>query len=244
VRMQPLASGAASGLSDQLFLSLAEGLKVPLQHIARRAELAIMTGRTPRSSLQQILTSADTTLQLIDSYLLSLRLSLESEENLAIEQVSVPAVLYDARQQLASAASDYGVELELHIQGRYEPVMAHRDALTAALVSLGYALIEAVPAIGMRQLKLQLAVHRTKYGIVAGMYCGAEELTPQVLRQAEELYGRTRQPFVGVSPGSGAGVFVANAILQAMETRLRVGRFQKQSGFAATLAPSRQLQLV
>jgi hypothetical protein len=45
-------------------------------------------------------------------------------------------------------------------------------------------------------------------------------------------------------PGSGAGVFVADAILAAMASRLRVGRFMKLPGFAVTLPASEQLQLV
>ncbi len=242
--MQPLGFRASHGFNEQLFLSLAEGLKIPLQQIARQAELGLLTGRARATNLASIQSSADATLQLLDSYLLSMRLSLAPHELLEVEQVCVPAVLYEARQQLTAAARQYGVELELHVHGRYEPVMAHRNALTTALVSLGYSLIEAVPAMGSEQLKLQLAVHRTKYGIVAGMYCDADDLTPQVLRQAQELFGHVRQPIVSVSPGSGAGVFVANAIMQAMQTRLRVGRFQKQPGFAVTLLPSRQLELV
>jgi hypothetical protein len=244
VRMQPLGiSAASSGLSEQLFLSLAEGLKLPLQHIARQAELAFLVGKGGED-LTQIQTSADVTLHLLDSYLLSLRLYAEPEERFATEQVCVPAVLYDTRQQLARTARQYGVELEMHVQGKYEPVMAHRQALQTALVSLGYSLIEALPSMGATQLRLQLAAHRTKHGIVAGMYCDVEELTPQVLRQGQELYGHARQPLVSVSPGSGAGVFIADAILQAMSSRLRVGRFQKQAGFAVTLPPSQQLALV
>ncbi len=244
MRTKPLGFRASHGLNEQLFLSLAEGLKLPLQHIARQAELGQILGGSRQQNLELIQSSADATLQMLDSYLLSMRLSLAPSEQLEIEQVCVPAVLYEARQQLAAAARQYGVELELHVHGRYEPAMAHRQALTTALVSLGYSLIEAVPALGGEQLKLRLAVHRTKYGIVAGMYCEADELTPQVLRQAEELYGHVRQPLVNVSPGSGAGVFVANAIMQSMQTRLRIGRFQKQPGFAVTLPPSRQMQLV
>jgi hypothetical protein len=158
--------------------------------------------------------------------------------------VSVAAVLHEACAQLAKVAGQYNVELELHVQGRYEPVMANASALQMALVSLGYSLIEALPAMGTRQLRLQLAAHRTKYGIVAGMYCDAKDLTPKTFRRAQSLKGYARQPLVGVLPGAGAGVFVADAILQAMSSRLRAGRYQKLPGFAVTLPPSQQLALV
>jgi signal transduction histidine kinase len=228
--------------SERLFMALAEELKLPLQQIARQAELGITQNTV--ASLFAIQTSADMTLQLLDSYLLGLRLASEPEERFEVEPVSVSAVLLDAKTQLASTAKQYNVELDLHINGRYEPVMAHRYALKAALVNLGYALIEALPAMGTRQLRLQLAAHRTKYGVVAGVYCDAEDLTPQVFRRAQNLYGNARQPLVAVSPNSGAGIFVAEAILQAMSSRLRTGRFQKLPGFAVTLPPSQQLALI
>jgi hypothetical protein len=241
--MQALGEMAATASAEQLFLSLAEELKLPLEQIARRAELGRLTGGDSEN-FASIQTSADITLQLLDSYLLSVRLAHEPDERFAVEPVSVSAVLQETQMQLAGVAKQYDVELDLHVHGRYEPVMAHAQALKTALVSLGYSLIEALPAMGVQQLRLQLAAHRTKYGIVAGMYCQAEDLTPHMLRRAKDLHGHARQPFVSALPGSGAGVFVADAIFAAMASRLRVGRFQKLPGFAVTLPPSQQLQLV
>lgn len=231
---------------------MAEELKLPLQHIARRAELQQMQslmGATNaqdglQTSLRDIQASADMTLQLLDSYLLSLRLSLQPATQLSLEPVSLSAVLHDTATELRHIAKSYGVSLDLHIQGRYEPVLAHRQALQSALVALGYALIEALPANGVTNRRLQLATHRTKHGIVAGVYGELDGLTPQLFRRAKELHGYVRQPMVGSLPGSGAGLFVADAIVAAMASRLRVGRFHKLPGFAVTLSASEQLQLV
>lgn len=242
--MQALGATPGTGLSEYLFLSLAEGLKLPLEQIARRAELGSIIHDPESDTLPYVQASADAALRLLDSYILSLRLSLEPDERFAVEPVCVSAVLDETCHELAKTARQYGVELELHIQGKYEPVIAHRLALQTALVSLGQTLIEAVPAMGAPQQRLQVAAHRTKHGIVAGMYCDAEELTPHILRQAQELLGEAHQPFVSVSPGSGAGVFVADTILAGMSSHLRVGRFQRQPGFAVTLLPSRQLSFV
>jgi len=234
----------------RLFLAMAEELKLPLQHIARTAELQASVqshaavSEALLDNLRDMQQSADMSLQLLDSYLLSLRLSLDPDARLSLEPVSVSAVLHDTAQELRYVASQYGVRLRLHVQGRYEPVMAHRQALQAALVSLGYAVIEALPASGMKQMDLQLATHRTKQGIVAGLYGELDNLTPQNLRRGRELYGHVRQPLVGILAGSAAGVFVAEAILAAMASRLRVGRYQKMPGFAVTLPASEQLQLV
>lgn len=241
--MQTATNRIASETLDRLFLALAEELKSPLLRIARHAELLALNGSSC-DGVASMRMNADMTLQLLDSYLLSLQLSREPNAFFALQPVSVSAILHEAQGRLVDIAREYSVELELDIGGRFEPVMANDRALTAALVSLGYSLIEALPAMGTQQLRLQLAAHRTKYGIVAGMYCDAAALTPESLRRAQGLYGHTRQPFVGAISGSGAGIFVADAILHAMSSKLRVGRYQRQPGFAATFMPSQQLQLV
>ncbi len=256
---QSADSADSSDSSDsfiRLFLATAEELKLPLLHIGRTAELQSLENADldlaekrrsqirSQAALRDIQTTADMSLQLLDSYVLSLRLSMQSTATLDLEPVSVAAVLYDTAAALRSVAGQYGVDLQLHVHGRYEPVMAHRQALQSAMISLGYSLIEALPANGANTLRLQLATHRTKDGIVAGMYGDLDGLTPRMFRRALELQGYVRQPFVSVLPGSGAGVFVAHNLLSAMASRLRVGRFHRLPGFAVTLRTSEQLQLV
>lgn len=228
-------------LSQQLVLSVAEQLKMPLMQIARKAELAALNKSTDYVEIQTI---ADGALQLVDSYVLGVRLALEGGQPLAVEPVSISSVLYDAGQQLDRVAKAYGVELELNIGGKYGPVMAHRHGLQAALTSLGYALIEAMPAVGTSKLRLQLATHRCRYGIVAGLYSDMEQLTTDALRQGRRLHGRVRQPLTNLSHTSGAGVFVADAILQAMHSGLKVSRHHCLYGLGAVLKPNPQMQLV
>jgi ribosomal protein S9 len=160
------------------------------------------------------------------------------------EPVSVSSVLYDAGSELLPVARSYDVRIDLDIGGRFGPVMANRQALQAALVSLGYALIEALPSTDKPQLRLQLSAHRCRYGIVAGVYCDAEDLTAQTLRQGRMLYGRTRQPMTQLTPSSGAGIFVADAILHAMKTQLTTSRHHNLRGLATVLQPNPQLQLI
>ena len=145
-----------SVLSQQLLLSVAEQLKLPLLQIARQAEIGRLT---KTADLQTIQTTADAALRLLDNYVLGVRLALDQHE-LETEPVSVSAVLYDSGQELTRLANTYGVDLELHIGGRFGTVMANRVGLQSALVSLGSALIEALPALEQPQLKLQLATHR------------------------------------------------------------------------------------
>jgi len=230
----------STALSQQLLLSVVEQLKLPLLQIARQAEHGQLSGQ---GSLPAIQSTADGALRLLDNYALGVRLSLEPGQ-LAIEPVSVASVLYETQRQLYALAKNYGVTLELHIAGHFAPVMAHRQGLQAALVSLGAALIEALPALESRQLTLQLATHNCRYGIVAGLYADAEQLSSQTLRQGRALQGRTRQPLPTLSHSSAAGVFVADAILEAMQLRLRTSRHHRLYGLGTVLQPSSQLQLV
>ena len=229
-------------LRQQLLLSVVEQLKLPLMNIARYAELV---GRQPDAAeLDTIKITADATLQLLDSYILGIQLAGQESESFEIEPVSVASVLYDAGNQLQPIAKAYGVELDLQIDGKYGPVMAHRRGLQSALVSLGYSLVEALPAMEVPQLKLELSAHRCRYGIVAGLYCETEQVTTQALRLGRQLYGRARQPLGGISHTSGAGVFVADAILQSMKSQLTVSHHRKMHGLGAVLPLNPQLQFI
>lgn len=230
----------ASVLSQELLLSVAEQLKLPLLQIARQAEVGLLTGQTDLLTVQ---TTADMALRLLDNYVLGVRLALD-QELLVTEPVSVSAVLYDSGQELSRLAQSYGVDLELHIGGRFGTVMANRVGLQSALVSLGAALIEALPALEQPQLRLQLATHRSRYGIVAGLYTDTQQLTTEALRHGRQLMGGSRQPLTGVTHSAGAGVFVADSILKAMQLKLQVSRHHGLFGLGTVLLPNYQLQLV
>jgi hypothetical protein len=239
--MASAGSNQSPILSQRLLLGVAEELKLPLLQIARQAEQAGLNGS--QTDLTVIRATADGALRLLDNYALGVRLALDPER-LEIEPVSVSSVLYDTGQQLDALAKSYGVELELNIAGRFGPVLAHRQGLQAALASLGAALIEALPAQDSPQLKLQLATHRSRYGIVAGLYADTRQLSHDVLRRGRALQRHSRQPLVNLTHTSGAGIFVADAILNSMNLSLKASRHHRLYGLGTVLQSNRQLQLV
>lgn len=240
MEMDGLYNSASSDQNYLLMLNLAEQLKLPFLQIQRQAELARMTGSSDLNSIEN---SADSALRLLDNYLLGLRLS---KQNISLEQepVSISAVLYDSGQLLYNLAKDYGVDLELSITGRYEPVIAHKVGLESAIVSLGSSLIEAVGAQEGDKCHLQLATHRCRYGIVAGVYANNSHLTTELLRQGRKLVGSARQPLVNLTYNAGTGIFVADSILKAMSLSLKASRHKNLYGLGAVMKASRQLQLV
>ena len=222
---------------------LAEQIKLPLMQIARLAELSQLK-TSEATDLADIELTADSALRLIDSYLLSTKLA-RAQSYLQLEPVSVSAVLHDTAQQLSKLAKQHDCELELHLAGRYEPVLAHRAGLEAALTSLGYAFIEAQSSKNYGQpTVIKLAAHRSKTGIVAGLFGGDDNLSTNLYRRGRGLYGQARQPLSNLTASSGAGIFVADSLLASMSAKLRVAHHQKLIGLAATLLPSQQMVIV
>jgi hypothetical protein len=230
-------------VDERLLQVLAEQMKLPLLQIARRAELGKLNGES-ETSLSSIELTADGALQLIDSYLLSLKLA-RAQASLELEPVSLSAVLSQTAHQLDKLAKQYNCELELHLSGRYEPIMAHRAGLEAALTSLGYVFIEAQSSAPHKTRPiLKLAAHRGKAGIVAGMFADLEGLSAEMYRRGRSLFGHGRQPLTQLTASSGAGIFVADSLLASMQARLRIAHHQKLTGLAATFNSSNQLRLV
>lgn len=225
----------------RLLRAVAEQLRLPLVTIARQSELVRMGTPDVSESIlaaENMQIQAEAALKLVDSYLLGLELIEQTQ--LELEPVSVSSTLTDVAHALSGYAKQYGIGIELQIAGRYGPVMAHKRALQAALLNVGYGLA-GQPAV-LRRKRLILAAHRTPGGIVAGTYADAN-ISIESWRKALELQGRAVQPFTALT-GAAAGMFVADALGQVMATRLRVGRYAHQVGLALTLQPSKQLQLI
>lgn len=238
------ASGLTTGgASADVLQAVAEQLKVPLTIIARQAELSQALGAAQPDDLRAMQVQATTALTLVDCYLLGLALA-QGQMRLELEPVSLSSMLTSAAHELYYLARQHNIELEVQVAGKYGPVMANHRGLQAALVSLGYGLIGSGAQPDGRYRHITLGAHRTPHGLVAGMYGDYEDLEAHEWRTALKLCGQASQPFNAVCAGSGAGLFVADTILRAMTTQLRVGRRQKEAGLAATFQPSRQLAFV
>lgn len=226
----------------QTLRSIAEQLKMPLMYLARQAELC-RQGDTAETTFKSMQTHADMALRLVDSYLLGLDLS-GKQSKLQLEPVPIAAALYDVAHDLTPLARQRNTDIELVLAGKYGQVMAHPAGLRAALYGLGFVLSEVVHPEKIRNT-LRIAAHRTRGGIVAGLYIEGSTDVQTTLRASNiSRNAGMRQPFPNLTAGTGAGIFVADTIFDAMQTRLRAGRFQNQQGLAVTLQPSRQLQLV
>lgn len=230
---------------ERLYIALAEQLQVPLLQIARLAESGATArpGAKQRRVLAQIEMSSATALRLLEAYTLSMRVA-DEQLALELEPVSLSSVMNDTAHELEGLARAYNCDLELSLLGRYEPVMANHTALTNAMLSLGYMIIESTAAHGKRRNVLQLGVHRSRSGLVAGVFGEMDALQGRAYRRARSLIGRAHQPLPSLSATSGAGLFVADTLFQAQAAPMKVMRHHKRLGFGATFQPSFQMSLL
>ncbi len=228
--------------NERLLLSVVEQLSRPLLQLHHLAELAELQPKTAAEQWQLVRLLSGTSLQLAESYALSLRLE-GKLTSVQLEPLAISSLLYEAAEALEPYAKQSGVTLELDTGPRAVPVLGDRMVLQAALVSLGQVFIDG----GSQQddmATIRLSAHRSRYGMVAGLYSDMSGLGAESLRQARQLHGRARQPLQRLVSGPAAGVFVADSLLRSLASRLHVARYHKLTGLAATLVPSAQLQLV
>lgn len=228
---------------DNLLFNLAEQLKLPfvaILHAAQSMEGSVDLGRI-EASRSDIALSAQAALRLIDGYFLSVELQRASR--LELEPVSISSLLYETAHTLEGYAQAHDCELQLDVAGKYGPVMAHKRAIASALTSLGQSFIESAAQSEERRV-VKLSVRRVQNGIATGVFSNNSELSSALLKQARALSGKARQPLPGFDSGSGAGVFIADALFGGMNTTMRVAHSGGNTGLAATLLPSRQLNLI
>lgn len=222
---------------ERLLRAVVEQIKLPLLQIVRQAETV---GNNERVFLTSITETANTALRLLDSYLLST--DLHAQSALQFQPVSITAILHDTVEQLTGRARQYNCDLEIHANGSYRPIMGNQQALQSAFFALGCALIESQQSDAPK--RIIFAARRTESGICTGVYSQQAKISTDILRRAKALYGSSRQPLPLVSSSTSAGVFVADALLSALASPLRVAHHRKLSGLATTFLPSQQLQLV
>lgn len=240
--MQQTGQAVQLNGQEQLFLGLAEQLSRPFLQLARLSELATAHPEQAAAYWQSVQTIAGASLGLVESYALSLRVQGKLTP-LELEPITVSSLLYDTAQVLAPYAKRYDVALELDTGPRLGPVLCDRKVLQSALISLGQVFV-AAGAEADKPAPVRLAAHRSRYGVVAGLYGLEHSLGADTLRRAHSLQGSARQPLQRLVSGPAAGVFVADSLLHTLSAHLHVARYHKLSGLAATLPPSQQLQFV
>lgn len=230
-----------------LLMTLSEDIALPLLQV--KTSLDLLEGQgfakaATRKHFQDSNLSIDTGLQLVEAY--KLLLNAETPAGLMAEPVSVGATLEAIAHKLTPYAKQYNTTIEVSVQQRLSPVLAHQASLNAALEILGSSIIRAQSAQSEQGKYLMvLGAHRSVDSLVAaGVFSSVQGLSDRTLRAARSLVGKARQPLPAVPAGAAAGVLVADMLCAALWQPLRAAAHHNLPGLVTTLPSSKQLQFV
>lgn len=223
--------------SSQLLNAVAEHMKLPLLYMRQHAEL---TRQGHEFSADAIEAASDAGMLLVENYLYWQSIADKSADSLSLESSSLSSMLYDVMHSLSKIAKAHGAQLELNITGKYGQVTTHPKTLEVALTSLGLAYIEAA----QDDAPVIFGVHKSRWGIVTGVYSKSANVTAEMLKCGKRLSGQTHQPMPTVSHASMSGYIIADALLDTLTSRLRIAKHKHMSGLATTLTPNPQLMLL
>lgn len=222
---------------SELLRALAQQLKLPLTQIARLAELA--GHKQDLDCIKIIEQIAEATLSLTDNYILG---ASQFDRQPYLEPVSAASVMRDSHENLRRLAASRNCQIRLQLDRNCEPIMADPDRLAAAITSLGHSFIEAVEP--NTESLIILTVHKNSSGIVAGVFGAGCKLTTASWHESGKVIKNGSQLMPNFSAQTSAGVYIADTILNRMDARLKVSKYQKLSGLAAVFQPVQQLQLI
>ena len=230
-----------------LLMTLSEDMALPLLQVKTSLDLLESQDFAKAAARQHFLQSnlsIETGLQLVDAY--KLLLDAEAKAGLAAEPVSVGATLEAIAHKLAPYAKQYDTAIEVSVQPRLAPVLAHQASLNAAIEILGSSIIRAQSAQSEQgKYLLVLGAHKSADNLVAaGVFSSVQGLSDRTLRAARSLVGKARQPLPAVPAGAAAGVLVADMLCAALWQPLRAAAHHNLPGLVTTLPASKQLQFV
>jgi hypothetical protein len=214
--------------------SLAHDLKHPLLNIARQAELAEFRPET----LKHIQQTAEQTLMLLDSYLLSAQ-GEYGQTHLDLSPVHAGALFYDATRQLERHGIVRVDETKLDIR-ESEPIMSHPLALTSLLSMFGMI----VRDINDGKNSLVLRSYKGTEGKIGLGIFSAQRLTQRDVDYALEMRGQVQMPLTRISNKHGSTLSIADNLCKALGGELLVKKMGRLSGLVTELPKSEQLAFI
>ena len=227
----------------QLFASLNDEFRHVLTVIARVSEQAAdAPANTQVHQWSTIRDVANAAAQLSAAYGQIVR-SRNRTASLDLEPITISSVFRTVYNDLAPYAQQYGVALELDMSPRLGLIMSDEHVLRQALTCIGQVLVHGQAESGS-VTSVVLSAHRSRHGVVAGVYTADMPLTKSSLRRARHIFGKADMPLGSVVSGSATGLFLAETLLRTITARLHLGKYHSRTGLAVTLPVCQQLHIV
>ena len=168
--------------------------------------------------------------------------SLQAE--LPLTSVSAAAAAQDVAQDLWQLSKTYGVELELDVTRRLEPVYANEAALKGALFGLVSSMIVSVQPTG-KKMRFVIAAQQTAPKTQRlGVYSPDGVIGIDAIKQIRTLAGNARSAAPAELHGSGLGLVVSDQLTQALGSELQRFTHRRQKGIGFYVPMSAQLSFL
>lgn len=221
-----------TGATD-LFMCLAEQLKIPFVQIKSMTDMAHDVEKKEINEISKI------NLKLIDGFLLSLRLSRQTQ--LELEPVPIGSLLFDVYQAVSGFADMNSCKLTVDVDRKCGLVMADYRVIKYALSNLVYSFVNS--SSENTDIKL-IAKPTANQLVMTGIFAKKTNINKTLFKKAKMIKGIAHQPMQNFVNDNAAGVFVADSLLEHIGSSLDVRRVDGYSGLATFIRPSNQLSLV
>lgn len=168
--------------------------------------------------------------------------SLQTE--LPLTSVSAAAAAQDVAHDLWQLSKTYGVELELDVTKRLEPVYANEAALKGALFGLASSLIVShKPSNKPRRFVIaaQQTAPKTQR---LGVYSPDGVISANAIKQVRKLAGNARSAAPAELHNSGLGLVFSDQLTQALGSELQRFAHRGQKGIGFYVPMSAQLSFI
>lgn len=166
------------------------------------------------------------------------------QTELPLTSVSAAAAAQDVAQDLWQLSKTYGVELELDVSKRLEPVYANEAALKGALFGLVSSLIVSQQPSD-KKLRFVIAAQQTAPKTQRlGVYSPDGVIGSNTIRQARKLAGNARSVAPSEVHNSGLGLVVSDQLTQALGSELQRFTHRRQKGIGFYVPMSAQLSFL
>lgn len=166
------------------------------------------------------------------------------QTEIPLTTVSASAAVHDVAHELWHLSKTYGIELELDVTKKLDPVYTNEAALKGALFGLATSLIIANNT-SQNSLRLVIAAQQTAPQTQRiGVYSPDELVGAKALKQIRSLAGKARSAAPSGTHNSGLGLVVSDKLTQSLGTELQRFTHRGHKGIGFYVPMSAQLSFI
>ena len=231
-----MLEGSNKNNNSKVLDSLISELRRPLTLIARQAELH--KSQPEDNHLRSIQKTAEETLKLIDSYLLTAQ-SEYGQQLLPVESFAAGSVIYDVAEEIRPAAKKANIEVVTDVNDAL--VLANRGGLEATIWCLSNLVLAGIssPQAGALEITSKKSANFLKISVLNR----SVNIKNSDFHKVRSNLGKRHMALSSSSSETGVRLAIADMLGESLGTKLRAIKVGDKRGIGFDLALSSQLRL-